>query len=227
MRGMDIQELRRQALKRIIGDMSYKAFAELHNVDASYISQILGKHRSFGEKAASNMEARIGLRAGTLLSPEGEDIVTPVIADEQSHGDYAFIPVLSIKAAAGSGHENVDEVSEGTLAFKREWMVRQGLREENLRLIRACGDSMYPSIIEGDMLLVDTSRIEPHSGNVYAIRRPDYSLSVKRLVQGFTGDWAIVSDNPDKSKHRDEPVGDISTSNIPIVGRVVWRGGMM
>ncbi|MGJ8525209.1 HTH-type transcriptional regulator PrtR [Halomonadaceae bacterium LMG 33818] len=171
-----------------------------------------------------------GVNVDWLATGEGEmlpSMQSPIIAEDVSNEEYAFIPVLSVKAAAGDGYVNVEEVNEGTLAFRREWMQRQGLREKNLRLIRACGESMYPNINEGDMLLVDTSQIEPVTGKVYAIRRPDFSLSVKRLSQGFTGDWTIISDNPDKAKFRDEPVGDISAANIPIVGRVVWRGGLM
>lgn len=156
------------------------------------------------------------------------DVASPVVLDDELENDeYAFIPVMSVKAAAGSGYENFQEVNEGTLAFRRDWMIRSGLKEKNLRLIRATGESMEPTIYEGDMLLVDITAIEPHSGCIYALRRPDGSLSVKRLSQGFSGEWTIISDNRNKDKYRDEPIGNISTSSVPIAGRVVWRGGMM
>ena len=44
-------------------------------IDATYISQILNGHRSFGEKAAANMERRAGLPAGYF---DSEDDMPPV-----------------------------------------------------------------------------------------------------------------------------------------------------
>src|SRR5690606_33422404 len=65
----DMNKLRVEALRRVMGALTQAEFAERHDLNASYISQILSGHRSFGESAASNMEKRIGLTAGTLSRP--------------------------------------------------------------------------------------------------------------------------------------------------------------
>ncbi|AZF48587.1 Transposase [Pseudomonas sp. R2-7-07] len=45
--------------------------ADQHDLDASYLSQILNGHRSLGEKAALNLEQKIGLTPGVLVNPNG------------------------------------------------------------------------------------------------------------------------------------------------------------
>ncbi|EIK97144.1 putative phage repressor [Pseudomonas sp. M47T1] len=66
---MDIKTLRIEALRQVIGTRSQKDFADLHDLDASYLSQILNGHRVLGEKAAHNLEQKIGLVMGTLVHP--------------------------------------------------------------------------------------------------------------------------------------------------------------
>lgn len=68
---MDIKTLRVDALRRVIGPLSQKDFADQHDLDASYLSQILNGHRSLGEKAALNLEQKIGLTPGVLVNPNG------------------------------------------------------------------------------------------------------------------------------------------------------------
>ena len=42
------------------------------------------------------------------------------------------------------------------LAFKRDWLARMGLRPENLSVIAANGESMAPTIHDGEVLLIAT-----------------------------------------------------------------------
>jgi phage repressor protein C with HTH and peptisase S24 domain len=66
---MDINKLRVDALKAVMAGASQKDFANLHGLDASYLSQILNGHRNLGEKAAANLEEKIGLPPGSLVNP--------------------------------------------------------------------------------------------------------------------------------------------------------------
>lgn len=67
---MDINRQRVNALKAVMAGASQKDFANQHGLDASYLSQILNGHRNLGEKAAANLEEKIGLRPGALVSPD-------------------------------------------------------------------------------------------------------------------------------------------------------------
>lgn len=78
---MNISQLRVEALRALIGNLKTKEFAERYNLDASYISQLLNGHRPMGDKAAKNLEDKIGLTGGTLLMPvrSAQDGLSPGI----------------------------------------------------------------------------------------------------------------------------------------------------
>lgn len=146
-----------------------------------------------------------------------------------SKKDYALIPQYTARASAGSGYHNDHvELSKGQgLVFKRDWLKRLALKEDACCVIYAEGSSMEPTISDGDVLLIDRASTAPRSGKVYAMLRPDGSTSIKRLVQSFSGEWIIRSDNPDKTLYPDEPISADDLQQIKIIGRSVWGGGGM
>lgn len=204
--------------------MTQGQLAERSNIDQSVISKLeRGKHA--GSVYTVTFARITGVRPEWLAEEIGSMLGdTAQVADHMQNDEYAFIPVLSAKAAAGVGYENSHVEEQSTLAFRREWMQRFRLKEHNLRLIRADGESMMPSIADGDMLLIDIHDKEPASGRIYAIQRPDFSISVKRLVQRFSGEWEIVSDN---ASFENERVENLNSLQAPILGKVCWRGGIL
>lgn len=142
-----------------------------------------------------------------------------------SKADYVLIPQYLVKGGCGGGYLNDHVEVNGGLAFKREWIKRAGVKPESLYVIYADGSSMEPYIFEGDVVLFDTSTKEPRDRGVYAIRRPDGGISIKRLVRQLSGSWLVRSDNPDKACYPDEPVSETVLHELPILGRVIWRGG--
>ena len=107
------------------------------------------------------------------------------------------------------------------MAFKRDWLAKMGLKPSDISAITANGDSMAPTIQDGEVLLIDHSQQEPRDSKVFALARGD-EMVVKRLIRDFSGGWVVRSDNPDKNKYPDFCVSD---ENLRIVGQVVWRGG--
>lgn len=157
---------------------------------------------------------------GSMLDGAGTDA-----SGSPSSIDYALIPQFKARGECGKGYLNDHvEVTEG-LVFKRDWIRRMNAKPENLFVIYADGDSMEPYIFEGDVVLFDTSSIEPRDKQVYVIRRPDGGNSIKRIIQQLSGTWVIRSDNQDKASHPDELVSEASIHEMPILGRVIWRGG--
>lgn len=144
-----------------------------------------------------------------------------------SSDDYALIPQYSARGACGDGALNEHVEVNGGLAFKRDWLRRMGAKPQHLFVIYASGSSMEPYIFEGDVVLFDSADTAPRDRQVYAIRRPDGSLSIKRMAQQISGNWLIRSDNPDKARYPDEEVSSQSMHDVPIMGRVIWRGGAL
>ncbi|WP_178125612.1 S24 family peptidase [Pseudomonas sp. FSL R10-0765] len=147
--------------------------------------------------------------------------------DDNPLKDFTIIPQYSAKGAAGNGYlnENVEKLSG--LVFKRDWLNRMRLKEQNLKVIYTQGSSMEPTLADGDVLLIDESQIEPSNRRIYAITRPDGELIIKRLMLTMTNGWIIRSDNEDKRQYPDEIASDNEIGHLRIVGRVVWHGGAL
>jgi len=96
---MDTNKLRVDALKAVMAGASQKDFANMHGLDASYLSQILNGHRNLGEKAATTLEQKIGLPPGTLVSPAPSTEMADVKASLKSAADL----VNEMLAKSGKG----------------------------------------------------------------------------------------------------------------------------
>jgi phage repressor protein C with HTH and peptisase S24 domain len=142
---------------------------------------------------------------------------------EATEDRYAHIPQYSAKAAAGFGHENPHVETVATLAFKLDWLRAKGVKADSLFVMYADGDSMWPTIDDHDVLLVDKSRVEPADGQVFVLTSSDKGAIVKRLVQGPLGRWIIRSDNADE--YPDLLLSRSEVNEHRIIGRVIWRGG--
>ncbi|WP_430491659.1 LexA family transcriptional regulator [Pseudomonas fulva] len=149
--------------------------------------------------------------------PSGSD-------QEDLDGRYAYIPQFDAKAAAGLGSENPHVEVHSTLAFKRDWLKAKGVKPESLAVIYAEGQSMWPTINSGDVLLVDQSRIDPADGQIFVLAGSDGAI-VKRLVQGSLGQWVLRSDNEDKQEYPDRRHLRSNGNEHRIIGKVIWRGG--
>lgn len=188
------------------------------------INRILsGESQSPRKSTVEPIATALGVSPDWLLFGGGEEKTRELTSPSEK--EYALIPQFTARGACGDGYFNEHvEVTEG-LAFKREWIRRMNSKPENLYVIYADGDSMEPYIFEGDVVLFDTSKTEPKDKQVYVIRRPDGGNSIKRLSQMLSGAWVIRSDNPDKISFPDEPVSEAALHDMPILGRVIWRGG--
>ncbi|OPB08178.1 LexA family transcriptional regulator [Pseudomonas synxantha] len=140
---------------------------------------------------------------------------------------HVLIPQFTAKGSAGSGHTNHHVEIRGGLMFKRDWLTRMGLREKNLKVIYCAGMSMFPTITDEDVLLIDEAQREPLNGRIYAIQRPDGDISIKRFVHTLTNGWIIRSDNEDKRAYPDENATDTDIGHLLIIGRAVWHAGAL
>ncbi|CAI8908544.1 CI repressor protein [Pseudomonas syringae pv. tomato] len=209
------------------------------NSGQSAVSQYLGG------KLALNLEALIKL--SEVLDFEPEDVSPTLgrgvtrkkdstgqgknksvdLSNEEEDGadNYAFIPQYTAMAAAGAGHDNPHVEIRSTLAFKKEWLASKGLQPRNLRVIYADGESMWPTINDQDVLLVDSSQVEPVDNGVFVIESGADGTLVKRLVRAPLQQWILLSDNTDKAAYPDRFYLRSESNEHQIVGRVIWRGG--
>lgn len=151
--------------------------------------------------------------------------------------EHLFIPLLNVKVEAGvNGLINDSPEPMDRLPFKRSWLKHKGYRDEKktlerLCLIKARGESMQPTISDGEVLLVDTDeavRVPEgiKNGAVYIVRwgRAGDELSVKRVHL----DWAerqiiAVSDN-ELYRPKAIDLAEGKPLRYYVFGRVAWVG---
>lgn len=142
---------------------------------------------------------------------------------EQDQDDPDWSDIIGVRQAAALGDGAVaDEYAEThKLKFRADSLRRKHLRPDKLAVIYGKGDSMFPTIKDGDAILVDTSDRTPRDGKLYVITY-NGDLMAKRLVE-LGGRWFIESDNrTDPKWHKPQPLD--GTKGIEIHGRVRWIG---
>ncbi|QYY84781.1 LexA family transcriptional regulator [Pseudomonas germanica] len=181
----------------------------------------------------------LGVRVEWLEYGRGEMVESsgPVTAEDagipprgfelQDDPSYTGVLQLTAQGSTGTGEENTHVEIRGVMAFKSSWLRANNLSQRYLDVIYAKGNSMEPTINDGDVMLVDGSKIEPKDGQIFAMQSMTKGTIVKRLVKSDIEGWIIRSDNPDKARYGDEALRDGEINEVRIIGRVVWRGGMI
>lgn len=125
------------------------------------------------------------------------------------------IDMIDATACCGNGIENLPEKVCGQWQLPiSEFKSITPIAPEYIKMLRVQGDSMIPTLNDGDWVLVDVSNNFISSDGLYLIRMST-GLAVKRLQAGLSG-IAIKSDNPSYSALSAE-IGEVQ-----IVGKVVY-----
>jgi len=134
--------------------------------------------------------------------------------------DFALIPRLDIRASAGNGSLAIDEEVIDFLAFQESWLRGRNINPKYARVMTAKGDSMEPTIRDGDVLLVDTSITSIRDNSLYVLVFGGL-VFVKRIHQRLTGAVMLISDN---DRYPPEEVSEANAPDLHVAGRVVWFG---
>jgi len=126
-----------------------------------------------------------------------------------------------VRASAGPGAIVSEEASQPYFAFDERWL--KGLTaspSDRLSIIRVEGDSMSPTLNQGDDILVDLGDCEERLRDGVYVLRIDDALVVKRIAMHPAGKRVTVqSDNP---AYPDWP--DCDLGQLQCIGRVIWAG---
>ncbi len=208
-----VNEDPRAALDRLIAENGddYAGLSKLVGRNAAYIQQFIkrGSPKRLPEKERGILARYFGVderRLGGIASPTGK-------------AGLRLIPKLSVGASAGSGAMNDAEALAGKIGFDEKWLRKLAADPAQLSLIRVEGDSMAPTLNNGDDIMVDSSAATSTFRDGIHVIRMDDVLMVKRLAKGPAGRLSVLSDN---SAYPDWP--DIDGSAVTIIGRVVWTG---
>lgn len=148
----------------------------------------------------------------TAFLPEGFSDSGTIVVELS---DSVNIDMLDVSACCGDGTENDLEPVVGAWRMPlADYNAISLASPENIKLIKAVGDSMTPTVSDGDYVFVDISNQSINSDGVYVLRLPT-GLSIKRIQNSLTGDVIVRSDNPAY-----EPL-TAKLGEVKILGRVV------
>lgn len=147
-------------------------------------------------------------------------LIPPLIPEDPT-SDFAFIPKYNEHLSAGDGvFAGNDEPSE-LLPFSSNWLRQMGLTASSTMAVNIRGDSMEPTLADGDTVLIDQSRKSIVNGKVYAFNDVDGTSKVKRL-QVTPEEFIIIrSDNPEHQALI-RTGNDMEQVASGVIGQVVW-----
>lgn len=140
--------------------------------------------------------------------------------------DYAMVQRLDVKASQGPGNLVFHASEKSRLAFRKDFLKSEGVKERNALLVYGDGHSMEPTIPDGAILMVDRGCQEFINNKIFLIWLGDEAL-VKRLRKEIGGGIWVVSDNPDKINYPDLLITPDKEDFLKIEGRVFWMGSRL
>jgi hypothetical protein len=202
----------RAALDRLIHDNGddYVTLSRMLGRNAAYVQQYIkrGSPRTLPEKERGILAHYFGVDERALGAP-----------DRPKDGGLRLVPKLAVGASAGAGALTEAEGFAGKVGFDEKWLRKLGVDPAQVSLIRVEGDSMQPTLNDGDDIMVDNgAAARPLKDGVHVLRMDDV-LMVKRLVKERGGKLSVLSDN---SAYPSWP--GVDAGAVSVIGRVVWVG---
>lgn len=213
---METQKKRVEKLRSLVKKAGgIAAFVRNHNgIDPTYISQLLNGYRSFGERAARNMEAKIGVKQGWFdIKQESSNVELIEIP--------GMVPVISW-VAAGLWTPITDQSIEPS-----EWLPCPVKHGKGTYALIVRGQSMYNpsgerSFKDGDIIFVDPTLDAQNKDFVIARLDNESEATFKQLVVE-DGQKMLMAINPDWKPKFIQINGNASILGI-VIGKVErWR----
>ena len=202
--------------------MSVADVAREAGVNRSFVYDILrGRSRTPDLEKLTRIAGVLKVDPDWLLTGKGrvtgDDPIT-----EDYHNEYVPIQYAAVRPSMGGGSIVEAEDRPGRdFHFRRAW-IRDRLKAapSMLRVMSVQGDSMMPTLNEGDVILVDMNQRGPVPPGIFVLH-DGMGLVAKRLEHVPFSDpprVRVISDNGRYTPY------DCTADEINIIGRVRWYG---
>ena len=207
----------RLVLERLCAERGedFASLSRLLGRNAAYVQQFVrrGVPKQLAERDRRILARYFSIPESMLGAPQ----------DDSDLPSAGLVPIArsSARASAGPGAVAVEEQGRPYFAFDERWLRRlTGASPGSLTMLRVEGDSMAPTLSDGDDILLDVSDSDERlRDGIYVLRLED-ALMVKRLtLHPIARRVTVQSDNP---AYADWP--DCDLGEIHVIGRVIWAG---
>ncbi len=200
----------------------YSSLSRLIGRNAAYIQQFIkrGVPRRLAEDDRRQLSRYLSIPEEKLGGPRRANTF-PADDMRGQDGGLVIVPRLDVRASAGHGASDQSERAIARFGFHPLWLREiTGGSAAGLSMIRVSGDSMSPTLADGDEILIDSADAAERLRDGIYVLRVDDGLMVKRLaINPATRALTIVSDNPAYPTWPDRDPAEIS-----VIGRAVWAG---
>lgn len=220
MAGMSLAERLTARMKKM--GLSQSELARRVGVKQPTISSLAsGDSHTSGKlhAIARELEATVDWLEGLTDDPSAGVIALPPMAEIAKQLGLALVPSVEIGYSMGGGSIIEDYQQIGFQAFDAGFLARITKGPvEKLFVAQGDGDSMQPTMMHEDNVLIDTSqKTITQQDRIWALAYGDLGM-IKR-VRRLPGDrYLILSDNPTVVPF------EVSGEELHVIGRVVWIG---
>ena len=199
-------------------DVSLSALSRMIGRNTTYLQQFVrkGSPRKLEETDRHTLARFFGVDESVLGAPEE---ISYSSAPGEARADWVDVPRLELGVSAGPGAAAQGEQAIGTFRFSRDWLREQGFDPAMLSAVCVVGDSMEPTLRDGDEILVDRTP-RPVRDGIHVLRIDD-ALLVKRVDASLPGRLTLISDNMSYRPF------DVDAGEAAVIGRVVWKSGRL
>lgn len=209
-----------------------RARANQLGITPAHVAEMAGVNRSFVYDILRGRSTRPGIdklaEVARVLKVDRDWLIHGLSDVEGTspfieNPDETFVSIAhaSPRPSMGGGAvvEDHDDSAGRAYHFRRSW-IRSSLKASpsQLRIMHVEGDSMAPTLLDGDTVLVDMTRRAPNPPGIFVVD-DGMGLVAKRLEHIANSDppaVRVISDN----KHY--PEYERTADEIHIVGRIRW-----
>lgn len=198
---MQVQQAISEIMSQKGEKISYEALGKALGFSKQYVGQIKSK-----ELTESQMQ-------------KIEEFFNVDFTKVNKSDDCISIDYIHINHSCGRGTVVMDEAEVTPIKLGTQ-MIQSVMKVSDvkkLKIFKASGDSMESIIEDGDLLLVDTGRVDFNNGGVFLLTI-DNEWYVKRLRKRLSGELDVISDN---IKYPIETFKPDSPLEIVVRGKVV------
>lgn len=219
-RHMDVDWLKERKRDRKVTDA---ALAEALGVERSVANRVANGHVSMNARRVDAVAKLFGVSRDEMLFRAGiaseAPATAPTLPEMPDDPDLPMVGIQNIDLAYGLGATFADgAVTVDVLQFPKAWVQTITSSEAaHLTWTRGRGESMEPTIGDGDLILLDRSQRKPREQDaLWALTVGDVAMIKRLRVKGDR--YVILSDNPSVPPD-EEPIREVN-----IVARVVFVG---
>ncbi|WP_288063309.1 XRE family transcriptional regulator [Rodentibacter caecimuris] len=209
-----------ERLKELIGNKSGRSFAKDAGISYSTL------HNYLTDTSLPTLDNLIALANYANVSVQwlatGEYLEESKQKDSTNltvSNDETFISIedcRDVRISAGGGGFNDDYRTFNTTKVEKAWLDARRLKADNCAMFLVSGDSMYPTLKDGEEIIVDRSKTDLKDGKIFVLNN-ERAMLVKKVQITYTG-VTLISQNTEYSPIE---LDAEQASNLIVIGQVV------